>query len=219
LSNSKLAEPSRYHIVFLRHGESVGNAEDRFQGQYDFPLTETGQAQVRALAERWRAEGVAFDLAVSSPLMRARQTAEAITDALDIPLEFDPLWMEWNNGVMAGLTTEEANDRDAWPPFVHPYLPIGQTGESRWELYLRAGQGLQKLINHPPGRYLVVAHGGVLNMVLYAILGVALQANFQGPSFRFHNSAFATCVYNPAIHRWYVWGLNDHAHWQFTDEE
>lgn len=33
-----------HHIVFLRHGESVGNAEDRFQGQYDFPLTEKGRA-------------------------------------------------------------------------------------------------------------------------------------------------------------------------------
>ena len=50
-----------YNIVFLRHGESVGNAEDRFQGQADFPLTEKGRDQAKVRAERWLAEGVTFD--------------------------------------------------------------------------------------------------------------------------------------------------------------
>ena len=42
---------SNYHVTFLRHGESVGNQENRFQGQADFPLTDKGRAQARALAE------------------------------------------------------------------------------------------------------------------------------------------------------------------------
>jgi len=65
-------ESPSYHIVFLRHGESVGNAEDRFQGQADFPLTDKGRAQAKALAERWLVEGVTFDRCISSPLLRAR---------------------------------------------------------------------------------------------------------------------------------------------------
>ena len=65
-----------YHITFLRHGESVGNAEDRFQGQADFPLTEKGRLQAQALARRWQDEGVSFDHCIASPLVRARQTAE-----------------------------------------------------------------------------------------------------------------------------------------------
>lgn len=72
---------STYHIVFLRHGESVGNAEDRFQGQADFPLTEKGRAQAKVRAERWLAEGVNFDRCISSPLLRSRQTAEIVTQA------------------------------------------------------------------------------------------------------------------------------------------
>jgi len=126
-----------YHITFLRHGESVGNAEERFQGQADFPLTENGLAQAQALAERWLAEGVTFDLAISSPLARARQTAEIITGALRIPIEFDPNWMEINNGLLAGLSDEEAAERVPRPLFMTPYDHFGKTGESRWELYLR----------------------------------------------------------------------------------
>jgi broad specificity phosphatase PhoE len=216
MSNSK--PDSFYRLVLLRHGQSVGNAEQRFQGQADFPLSETGRAQARALGERWKAEGRVFDQVIASPLLRARQTAEIIVEQITGSVELDPDWMEWDNGQYAGLTNKEI-EAVGRPPFVTPYTPMGQTGESRWELYLRAGQGIQKLLQRPPGRYLVVAHGGVLGMALYGILGMSLHANSQGPRFHFQNTAFATLEYDAAIHRWHVWGFNDHAHWKFTDEE
>ncbi len=74
-----------YQITFLRHGESVGNAEERFQGHADFPLTEKGLAQARALNARWQKLGLTFDQVFSSPLLRARQTAEIIAEGLHIP--------------------------------------------------------------------------------------------------------------------------------------
>ncbi len=55
-----------YTFVFLRHGESVGNAEARWQGQSDYVLTEKGRAQVRALAKRWKSENVKFGIGSSS---------------------------------------------------------------------------------------------------------------------------------------------------------
>ncbi len=206
--------PVRYHLTLLRHGESVGNAEGKHQGQSDFPLTEKGEAQVSALAERWFNEKKCFDLLISSPLSRARGTAEILAEALNLTLELNPLWMERDNGLLAGLRPEEAIASYPRPPFIHPYLPIGQTGESQWELYLRAGKAIQDLLHHPPGNYLIVSHGGILNMVLYAILGITPQANFYGPRFRFGNTAFATLSYNPGEHKWYVHGLNDRVHWQ-----
>jgi broad specificity phosphatase PhoE len=206
--------PPRYSITLLRHGESVGNAEGKHQGQSDFPLTEIGLAQARSLAHHWSNEKRIFDLLISSPLSRASVTANILAEALHIPLELNPLWMERNNGRLAGLRPEEAFEAYPRPPFIHPYLPIGQTGESQWELYLRAGQAVQDLLRHPPGSYLVVSHGGILNMVLYAILGIAPQANFYGPRFRFGNTAFATLSYNPLEHKWYVHGINDQTHWQ-----
>ncbi len=194
--------PTVYTFVFLRHGESVGNAEDRFQGQHDFPLTEKGQAQARALAEAWQAAGLHFDRCVSSPLLRARQTAEIVTAALDAPLEFDPDWMEINNGLLAGLTDDQAAEVAPRPQFMTPYTHFGKTGESRWEVYLRAGGALQRLLDRPPGSCLVVSHGGILNLTLHAILGIPLQADFGGARFIFKNTAYASFSYNPGKHTW-----------------
>ncbi len=193
---------STYHITFLRHGESIGNAEDRFQGQADFPLTGKGCDQAKALAGRWLAEGVTFDRCISSPLLRARQTAEIITQALDVPLEFDPDWMEINNGLLAGLSDEEAAKIAPHPDFMTPYTRFGKTGESRWELYLRAGRAIQRILDRQPGRYLVVAHGGVLTMAMYAMLNISPQADFSGPRFMFLNMTFAIFSYEPKHHNW-----------------
>jgi 2,3-bisphosphoglycerate-dependent phosphoglycerate mutase len=204
--------PTIYHLTLLRHGESQGNFEGRHQGQADFPLTDLGREQAKTLLSRWKSEGKEFVLVISSPLARARVTAEIISAGLNVPLEFDPLWMERDNGLMAGLSPEEVRQTLPQPTFVHPYQPIGQTGESQWQLYLRAGLALQSLFSHPPGKYLIVSHGGFLNMFFYAVLGIAPQPNFHGPRFRFNNSAFATLSYNPASHHWYILGVNDHLH-------
>jgi 2,3-bisphosphoglycerate-dependent phosphoglycerate mutase len=215
---SDLPEQSPFYtFIFLRHGESIGNAEGMHQGQADFPLTERGRAQVHALAERWIFEKRAFNQAISSPLMRARETAEVVSQALNIPLEFDALWMERDNGLLAGLHHDEAMQLHPRPPFIYPYLAIGVTGESQWELYLRGGRAVQSLLDRPPGAYLIVSHGGILNMVFYAILGIAPHANFNGPRFRFFNTAFATLTYEPSEHKWAVLGVNDHLH--CADEE
>jgi 2,3-bisphosphoglycerate-dependent phosphoglycerate mutase len=209
-----MTETSQYSITFLRHGESVGNAEDRFQGHADFPLTAKGQAQARALAERWLAEGMRFDRCLASPLLRARETAEIVTSVLNVPLELDPDWMEINNGLLAGLTGEQAEQVAPRPDFMTPYTHYGKTGESRWEVYLRAGRAIQHILDRTPGSYLVAAHGGILNMALYAILGIPLQMDFSGPRFIFHNTTFTTFTYEPEHHNWRVLNFDDRRHWK-----
>jgi uncharacterized phosphatase len=203
-----------YTITFLRHGESVGNANGYFQGQSDFPLNETGQSQSRALAERWVKEKMAFDLVLTSPLSRARQTAEIIANTLSIPVEMESYWLERDNGILAGLKREEGHHIHPQPLFSNIYQPFARTGEGDWALFLRAGQGLHHLLTRPPGRYLVVSHGGLLNQVMYAILGITPQPNYSGARFRFANTGFASFVYFPEEHRWQVDTINDHSHWQ-----
>ncbi len=208
-----MSDTAIYHVTFLRHGESVGNAEDRFQGHFDFPLTRKGRLQARALAKRWQGEGILFDQCIASPLLRARQTAEIISKTLNLPLELDPDWMEIDNGLLAGLTLEEAAQVSPRPGFTTPYTRYGQTGESRWEVYLRAGRAIQHFLDRPPGRILVAAHGGILNMALYAILGIPVQANSSGPRFMFHNTTFATFTYEPERHNWRLLNFDDRRHW------
>jgi len=203
-----------FHITFVRHGESTGNAENRLQGLSDFPLSEIGRAQAQALAERWRSEGLSFDTAITSPLIRASETARILVSALNIPtLEFDPLWVERDMGKRSGMTMAEIQAQFQDPEFINPYDSFDESGESDWALYLRGGHALHKILQRPPARYLVVTHGAILNMTLYAILGIAPQPNFQGPRFGLENTAFAAFRYYPGKHRWRVEVIGDRTHW------
>ena len=197
-----MAETKSYDFVFLRHGESVGNAEERFQGQSDFPLTEAGREQARALADRWLREGMKFDLALTSPLSRARETAEIVAGKLNVPLEANSIWMERDAGGVSGLTREEASKLFPEPEFTTPYDAFGESGEGDWELFLRAGKAVHEMIKRPAGKYLIVTHGGLLNKVMYVILGIPVQLSNNGPRFRFNNTGFAEFNYRPARHQW-----------------
>jgi broad specificity phosphatase PhoE len=205
--------PQPFVITLLRHGESVGNAESRWQGQSDFPLTETGRDQARALAGRWKSENAKFDLILSSPLVRATETAEIIASALNARVETDPLWMERDSGEYSGLTYSERREIFPNPSFINPFEAVGGDGEGDWELFLRAGQALHELLKRSAGRYLVVSHGGLLNQFMHAVIGIAPHANNAGPRFRFANTGFARLVYFPNQHRWAIDLLNDRAHW------
>jgi broad specificity phosphatase PhoE len=207
-------EDNIYHITLMRHAESTGNAEHRVQGQMEYPLSEKGCAQAAALAQRWLTEGVRFDRVIVSPQERAHHTGQIIAEALNAPIEPDPLWIERNNGIMAGKREEELRSLYKENDFTSPYHPVGETGEGDWPLYLRAGQALYHLLKRPAGKYLVVSHGGTLNAALYAILGIAPQANYQGPRFRFENTAFAKFRYYPMKHRWRIDIIGDRAHWK-----
>jgi len=200
-----------YTFVFLRHGESVGNAEARWQGQSDYVLTEKGRAQAQALAKCWKSENMKFDLVISSPLMRARETAEIVASYLDAKVELDPILLERNIGEMEGLTAEEVRKMPQ-PPYVTPYDSVGGKGEGDWALFLRAGQALHGLLHRPPGSYLIVSHGGLLNQLMHAIVGIAPHVDPSGVRFRFENTAFARVIYYPHQHRWVIDTVNDRAH-------
>jgi broad specificity phosphatase PhoE len=207
-----------YQFVFLRHGESLGNAQSRWQGQSDYPLTERGRAQVRALAARWKAEHVKFDLVISSTLGRARETAQIVASTLDLKVEFDEIWLERAIGEMEGLTAEEVRQMPR-PPYTTPYDSIGGDGEGDWALFLRAGQALHGLLRRPAGSYLIVSHGGLLNQVMHAVTGLAPHVDPSGVRFRFENTAFARVYYYPHQHRWAIDAVNDHAHLQSLKQE
>jgi broad specificity phosphatase PhoE len=207
--------PPRYAITLLRHGESVGNAEARWQGQADYPLTDKGRVQARVLAEYWLANDVTFDLILASPQVRAKDTAEIIANALKIPLEFDPIWRERFIGAAAGLTHEELRRQIPQPDFRTPYDAIGdENGEGNWELFLRAGKALHNVLSRPPARYLVVSHGGFLNQFMHAVLGIPPQANDQGVRFRWGNTGYARLMYYPHRHTWQVQAVNERTHWK-----
>lgn len=88
------------HLIFIRHGETAWNREKRFQGHSDVPLNERGLLQAELLAGALQREGVSRLL--SSPLARARQTAEIIGERLNIAVEVIRELTELNFGEYEG---------------------------------------------------------------------------------------------------------------------
>lgn len=190
-------------ITLMRHGRSQADDEAVHEGRYDSPLTAIGRQQAQTRAAGWLAAGVQFDLVIGSPLARASETAAIVAQALHVPLEQDPLWMERDNGPLAGLAFEEANARYPQPAFRNPYEPLCGVGESEWELQCRGIRAIEKLIRRGAGRYLVVAHGGILNATMRGIVGVSPPVNGQhGLYFAFGDTGYATMLYYADKHQW-----------------
>lgn len=206
-----------FTLIFLRHGESLGNVKGFFQGQKDYPLTPRGKDQVRRLISRWQLDGTWVDRVISSPLKRALDTGEMISEAFGCPIDVDTAWRERDMGVLTGVNRQNAGKEDRKPQFFTPYDNVGETGEGNWALFLRAGSALHAILQRPPARYVIVSHGGILNQALHVIFGMTPQANGQGAHFRFVNTAFATIHYDPSQHKWVVWGLNDFTHLAVRD--
>ena len=96
--------------VFLaRHGQTVSNADGRYQGRRDSALTASGWAEARATAEALRARGV--ERLLCSPLGRVRQTARVVSEALGLPVEVDAELTESGLGRWEGLTRQEVDAR------------------------------------------------------------------------------------------------------------
>ncbi len=195
------------HLTLLRHGRSRADDENVHEGRYDSPLTETGQAQARALAAYWKGRGTTFDAAYCSTLLRAHETAQIVTGALGIALTATDLLREWDNGPLAGMGREEALARYPIPDFRHdltPFTPDG--GESQAAIRARALTALERLWAVPASRLLVVSHGGFLNSLLHELIG-GRQAWFS-----FEDTGYATLTVSRTSHTAWITGVNLHPH-------
>ena len=94
-------------LLFVRHAESVANAEGRLAGREDYELTEPGRRQARALRGRLEAEGFRPTHLYSSPSTRAAETARIVSGPWSLPIvDWDDL-METDIGIFSGLTWDE----------------------------------------------------------------------------------------------------------------
>lgn len=152
-------------VLLVRHGETDDNAADRFQGRRDTLLNERGREQSRALAQRLRGEGLRA--IYTSPLRRARATAEIVADALGLEPVVDERLIEADTGEWSGLLTAEivamaaseyARWRAADPSFRFP------GGESVAEQTARMTAALAEVARGPLPA-LVVTHGGSIRAV------------------------------------------------------
>ena len=166
----------------IRHGESVSNVEERVQGQADVDLSELGRRQAARVAARSRelvasAPGNDAPWEIwSSPLKRARHTAEMIAAAVGLPLHIEERLCELHAGIFQGhlwadLETQFPEAVAQWRSGDVDYQIPG--GESRAQLAARGHEALQALAARNVSGMIVVAHGGVLTAALGSLLGRA----------------------------------------------
>ena len=165
-------------IFLIRHGETVWNSQLRMQGHSDSDLSSVGKVQIQALGQ-WM-KNVPFNNIYSSDTLRAKQTAEAITQFSGHKLKIDRRLREKNLGVFEGLTTEEARERH--PEIFHLFKTAGSKyvideGESTQQLLDRALEIVDEiLVNHSEERVLLVTHGGFVRVLMKHTLGLSLDS-------------------------------------------
>ena len=185
----------------MRHGRTAWNADRRFQGHSDIPLDDEGRAQASALVALL--DRARIDIAVSSDLSRAAETARIVLGARDVPLRSDADWREMRFGDWEGLTWDQivdANpelDRSA-EATVKTYTPAG--GETFEDLCARVRRAVDRVVAETPpdGGALVATHAGPLHALLSVLLGdaerVALKVRFLTASvtrFRLANGTWS----------------------------
>jgi len=162
-------------LLLIRHAESEGNAEGRFQGRQDYPLSPRGVEQALRLALRLRDRPL--DHIYASPLIRANRTAEIVAEMKGMTVTPLPGVMEYDFGELSGLNWAEIEAR-------HPELAAAQRARGRFyipwpgeegrdvfrERVCRALWALEE--EHAAETIAVVAHGGSIAVFCQSVLGL-----------------------------------------------
>ena len=166
----------------IRHGQSEADISNVHEGRADFPLTELGIRQARAMA-LWMAGEYALDRVYASTLKRAAQTAQALADTCGLPVHWEDGLMERDNGLLAGLSKEEANR--LYPPA--PNMPIHRElygKEPLLDFRCRAERVLSKILEESLdlAAIAVVSHGGMINQLWHCLLRLPTESGLAFPT-------------------------------------
>jgi probable phosphoglycerate mutase len=159
-------------IYLARHGRTAYNDEGRFQGQGPVPLDETGLAQAVELGEL--ASEYGFRALWASPLLRTRQTAEAVAARIGLPIQYDERLMEtdtgdWTDRSFADVRAEDPDGFDGWLQGKAGFAFPG--GESFVQQADRVTAALAE-IERGPQPALVVCHGMAIRTALWRRRGL-----------------------------------------------
>lgn len=205
-------------LYLIRHGQSVENTQAWDGRNSNSPLTDLGQAQAKALG-LWVGEHLKLDVLYASPMQRTRQTAAALSEALDIQPSFDDRLREVGNAYPDGRAFPE----DQLPRYFvtvwgsqQPYKAISEGGENWMQFRARIGDFVEWLLAQRPDEHLnyqvgVVCHGGVIEGVFEHVFqkGPISTVNVQS-----HNTGVTCLEYYPTEGRpdWWLYYHNQTRH-------
>lgn len=159
-------------LTLIRHGETPANTGGVWHGSTDTPLSDRGHQQARRVGQHLVDAGESYSQIYSSPLQRARYTAEAIGRGLGLEVKQDPGLTEYDLGSWEGKTYLELHqDYRLWERMKEDpdFAPHG--GESPRQVVDRYVGTLRRIASaHPGDRVIVVGHGGAISMALAELI-------------------------------------------------
>lgn len=197
-------------LYLIRHCQSAGNKTNSFQGQTNADISALGAAQLELLGLRFR--NIRLDAIYSSPLLRARKTAEAINQYQNLTLRFMQELMEIDVGELEGKPLHDLIEE--YPLLAHQWNEAPQEcsfpgGESMRQVYDRAAFALHKILSENEGKTVAVtAHGCLLRNMVCALLahtidglpGVELAGNTAVSEFLISEGDVQTIHMNDCSH-------------------
>lgn len=170
-------------LYLIRHGQSAGNAEGRFGGHGDTPLSPLGQKQASATAEYLSGEGISA--IYSSDLRRAVETATHLALITNIPIIETAAFRERHVGVLEGLTFEESRiryPRDYYALVNRSVNHIIREGESYRQLLRRASDKIREILkSHQGEKIAVFSHTGAICYLTLHLMGAIRRDTKQTP--------------------------------------
>lgn len=177
-------------LILIRHGQTDSNKRRTYMGWTDVELNEEGIRQARNLKEKLK--NLSVDKIYSSPLKRARKTAEIINENFNLDIHYDNNLKERNFGIWDDLTDDEIkklNEKEynAWQKDWKNYPVKG--GESGMDSYERVIKFTENILNSfDSGRILIVSHLGTIRFMLSYLLGMGIEGSWR---FRLDNCEMA----------------------------
>ncbi len=179
-------------IYLARHGQNEDNAERLLTGHRNRPLTDLGRQQARELGQKMSELGIELDAIYTSPLIRAKETAQIVTDMLRLNHKVNVLddLIERNFGVMTGRPIDEIlalPEEDKLPAGRVTYFLRAEGAETFDLALIRAKRALEVIQReHESGTILLVCHADIGKMMYAAYYGLDWKTVLQ--QFDFRNS-------------------------------
>jgi probable phosphoglycerate mutase len=172
VSETTEAQTGQGSLVLLRHGETQWSRSGRHTGRTDIALTAAGEARARRSAELM--VGRTFAAVLTSPLQRARRTAQLAGLSEAAPVVVDDNLVEWDYGGYEGLTTDEIRQRvgHPWTVFDDGVIPGATPGESIDDVAARCRKVIERATpSLATGDVALVGHGHCLRILTAVFLG------------------------------------------------
>jgi len=162
------------NLYVVRHGQTIWNVERKVQGISDIPLTEKGIKEAKQLQDLVKTLNI--DIVISSPLIRAKKTAEILVDS-SLPINIDDRIKERDWGMNEGALIDEVDKWDCWDVILNTKV---QNIESLQDFMYRVSEFIEDIkIRHKDKNVLIVTHSAVSRVIHYILEQIPEDSNLS----------------------------------------